>query len=180
MLENPMNESTKRSDSESKVYEIGYVLVPSLPAGKVKETVASFRDLLAKHSAAILDQEEPVLIPLAYEMDKSSGGGAHQRFTEGYFGWIKFECPSSSIEEVRKAFEVDPSMLRTMAISTVREKTYLGKRAKSEARMGDMPVKAGVEAPAAPETPAAAAPIPLSPADIAQVDKSIDEMVKGA
>jgi ribosomal protein S6 len=175
MLENHMNESTK----EPKVYEISYILVPSLPAEKVKETLASFKSLLAKSSAAILEEEAPALISLAYEMDKSSGGGSHQRFNEGYFGWIKFECSPSFIEEIRKAFELDPGMLRTMAISTVREKTYLGKRAKSDTKMDEKAPKIAMEASPRAEISTAAV-ASLSPADIAQVDKSIDEMVKGA
>lgn len=175
MLLNHMNEP-----NDSKVYEISYILVPSLPAEKVGTEVSTLAAILGHHSAAVIAEEAPMLISLAYEMDKSSGGGTHQRFTEGYFGWMKFSLPSSAIEEVRKAFEANPSVLRSLALSTVREKTYLGKRAKSESKAEDKPARMteGTAAPAV-EAPAVI-PAPLSPAEIANVDKSIDEMVKGA
>ena len=169
-----MNEST----SESKVYEIGYLLVPSIPSEKVGEQVSAFNAILEKNSAAILADEAPALISLAYEMDKSTGGGSHQRFNEGYFGWVKFSCPSTAIEEIRKAFDQNPNVLRTLAISTIKEKTYLGKRAKSENRGEERPVISAPDASNAPQE--AVVKAPLSPADMNAVDKQLDEIVKGA
>ena len=132
-----MNEST----SDSKVYEIGYLLVPSIPQEKVAEQTSGFAALLAKNSAEVIDEESPSLISLAYEMDKSTGGGAHQRFDQGYFGWIKFSCSPSAIEEIKKSFDQNQTVLRILAVATVKEKTYLGKRAKSENRAEDKPLK---------------------------------------
>ena len=180
VLQKKMKES-----SESKVYEISYLLVPSLPEEKVGEQAAAFSALLAKHSASVIDEEAPSLISLAYEMDKSQGGGSHQRFDKGYFGWIKFSCLSSSIEEIRKAFEQNPNALRVLAVATLKEKTYLGKRAKSEAKpdsKGEEKQASTAPADAAGAASESAAPAALSmtPTEIAAVDKSIDEMVKGA
>jgi ribosomal protein S6 len=168
-----MNEST----SESKVYEISYLLVPSIPSEKVGAEVATFNAILEKNSAAILADESPSLTVLAYEMDKSTGGGSHQRFNEGYFGWVKFSCSPSVIEDIRKAFDQNPNILRTLAISTVKEKTYLGKRAKSDARPEE---RAAITAPDAPLPHDAAVKAPLSAAEMTAVDKQLDEIVKGA
>jgi len=115
-------------------------------------------------------------------MEKSSGGGAHQRFDRGYFGWIKFSCSPSAIEEIRKSFEQNQYVLRTLAISTIKESTYLGKRAKFEskpenkieekqANPAENMAKHGSES-----KPAAS----LTNAEIAAVDKELDEIVKGA
>jgi ribosomal protein S6 len=176
MLENHMN--------ESKVYEISYLLVPSIPAEKVGAEVERLSGILANNSAEIIADEAPSLIPLAYQMDKSTGAGSYEHYQEGYFGWIKFSCPSSSIEAVQKAFEAVPVMLRTLAVSTIREKTYLGKRAKSDARfdqktesrLEEKPTERRLEASAEKD----AIITPMTPNEIAAVDKSIDEMVKGA
>jgi len=167
MLEKHMTESTHTS----KVYEISYLLVPSLPQEKVGAEAAALSALLAQHSATVIDEEAPSSISLAYEMDKSSGG-AHQRFDQGYFGWIKFSCPSSSIEDIRKGFEQSPNVLRSLAVSTLKEKTYLGKRAKPEARREE----AANPSPA----PAIAPGAPLTASEIAAVDQKLDEIVKGA
>jgi len=175
-LRNTMNESK----SESKVYEIGYLLVPSIPAEKVGEQASAFYSILEKNSAVILADESPSLISLAYEMDKSTGGGSHQRFDEGYFGWVKFSCSPSVVEEIRKAIDQNPNILRTLAISTVSEKTYLGKRAKSENRAEDRSAIAAPDAANAPHEAASAVKAPLSAAEITAVDKQLDEIVKGA
>jgi ribosomal protein S6 len=163
-----MNESTSESKTDSKVYEIGYILVPSLPAEKVGEQVSVFAAILANNSAVVIAEEAPSLISLAYEMDKRD---------QGYFGWIKFFCSPSVIEVVRKAFDQNPHILRTLAILTVREKTYLGKRARSE-----KPAQAvsSDETKLATNPSVAVPAAPMTTAEIAAVDKSIDEIVKGA
>jgi len=179
MLENKMKES-----SESKVYEISYLLVPSLPEEKVSEQAAAFSAILAKNSASVIDEEAPSLMSLAYEMDKSTGGGSHQRFDKGYFGWIKFSCPTSAIEDVRKSFEQSPNSLRVLAVATLKGKTYLGKRVRSEVkaetRGDEKQAAAGARPDAVAVEPGIAATLPMTPAEIAAVDKSIDEIVKGA
>jgi ribosomal protein S6 len=169
MLEKHMKES---------IYEISYILVPSLPAEKVGTEVAAFNAILAKNSAVVLAEEAPAFITLAYEMDKSTGGGSHTRYNEGYFGWVKFSAMSSAIEAIRKAFDQNPNTLRTLAVTTLKENTYLGKRAKTDSR-GDM-VKPAEAAAVSAEIPTAAVIATLSAAEIAKVDKSIDDMVKGS
>ena len=179
-----MNESTSESKTDSKVYEISYLLVPSIPTEKVVGEVSAIAAILEKYSAVIIAEEAPSLTSLAYEMDKSSGGGTHKRFTEGYFGWIKFYCSPSVTEEIRKSFDQNPNILRTLLISTLREKTYLGKRAKSDIKAEEKPIKAPGDEDAAPmsESTAVSTEVPaasLSTAEIAEVDKKLDEMVKG-
>jgi len=175
-----MNESKSESKIDSKVYEIGYLLVPSLPAEKVGEQVSAFTAILEKHSAVVIAEEAPTLISLAYEMDKRD---------HGYFGWIKFYCSPSVIEEIRKSFDQNPNTLRTLAISTVREKTYLGKRAKSENKSENKAEEKTTKEPpvdvVAGSTEEQARAVhttsaPMTAAEITAVDKSIDEMVKGA
>jgi hypothetical protein len=65
-LRKKMNESTSESKKDSKVYEISYILVPSLPAEKVGEQTAALTAILAEHSAVVIDEEAPSLISLAY------------------------------------------------------------------------------------------------------------------
>lgn len=186
MLEKKMNESTSESKKDSKVYEVGYLLVPSLPAEKVSEQTAALYAILTKHSATVIAEEGPSLTSLSYEMDKSSSGGSHQRFDQGYFGWVKFFCSPSSIEEIRKDFDRNPNVLRTLAIATVKEKTYLGKRAKSETKpenkTEEKPAIEGTESQAGTgsEQNGSVVSAPMTPAEMAAVDKKLDEMVKGA
>jgi ribosomal protein S6 len=164
-----------KSDKEDavKVYEIGYLLVSSIPQEKVADNVAELKAVLAKKGANIIGEETAEFTPLAYTMIKKVGA-ANIRFNEGYFGWVKFDLPTSEIENVKKAFEEHVNMLRTLIISTVRTNTYLGKKAPAIIRSEDvMPAAAENAAGMAPVAAAAA-----STASAAEIDKSIDEMVK--
>lgn len=150
-------------EDRMEVYEIGYLLVSSIPAEKVAAEAEALKGILSKKDAAFIAEEAPELRNLSYEMTKKVGA-TNQRFNEGYFGWFKFEMAAKSIEAVKKAFEERPSMLRMLLITTVKEATYLGKKA---------PV---VEAPV---TESAEAPV-VAPASAEEMDKSIDAMVKEA
>src|SRR5579872_1100924 len=78
-----------RTDS-SKVYELGFLLVPSVGNEKVQTEVAALADVLAKNGAEMISSENPILIDLAYPMLKVIH--AHrEKCYQAYFGWMKFE-----------------------------------------------------------------------------------------
>ncbi|MDB5259650.1 MAG: Ribosomal protein [Candidatus Taylorbacteria bacterium] len=162
-----------KSDKEEivKVYEIGYLLVSSIPKEKVADITVELRNIVTNKGANIIAEEAAEITQLAYTMIKKVGA-ANIRFNEGYFGWVKFELSGSEIEAVKKAFEENPNMLRSLIITTVRDTTYLGKKAPAIARSED------VVAPEAPAVEAAAAAPVEVPATVEDIDKSIDEMVK--
>lgn len=159
---------TNIKETEAKAYEIGYLLISSIPGEKVAEVVTSLKDVLSKKGASFIGEGAPELQPLAYTMVKKIGSQNH-RFDEGYFGWFKFLLQAGDIESVKKTFDMHPDMLRMLLITTVKEDTFLGKKApvavltKAEEIAIDVPVVAEA-----------------APASIEEMDKSIDEMVKGA
>ncbi len=161
-------------DDAKKVYEIGYLLVSSIPREKVADVAATLKEVLSKKGAEIIGEEAPELIPLSYTMIKKIGTSNH-RFDQAFFGWVKFELSTKEIEEVKKTLDLHPDMLRFLLITTVKENTYLGKKA---------PVAPGLIVSTAEGVPAeAATPEALpedKPASIEEMDKSIDEMVKEA
>lgn len=168
-----MTETTLK-ESVKKVYEIGYLLISSVPEEKVAGIVSSLKDILTKKNAEVIAEEAPELRMLAYTMIKKIGT-AHQRFDQGYFGWIKFEVSTSEIESIKKAFEMHPDMLRILVVTTIRENTYLGKKT---------PVAPGLLVNTEEVVATEALPLPegdkASTATIEEMDKSIDEMVKEA
>lgn len=165
-------------DDAQKVYEIGYLLVSSVPKEKVANVVAELKNVLSKKSASVIAEEAPELIPLAYTMIKKIGTVNH-RFDEAYFGWIKFELGAGDIEEVKKTLDLKPEMLRFLLITTIRENTYLGKKALV---VPGMPIATEVAQEVTAEV-LGTEPLPLDvkpAASVEDMDKSIDEMVKGA
>ncbi|MDP3962434.1 MAG: 30S ribosomal protein S6 [bacterium] len=161
-----MTETLSLKEDTLKVYEIGYLLVSSIPAEKVADSAAYLKEVLSKKGAVMIAEESPELRELAYTMIKKIGTSNH-RFDQGYFGWFKFELPTKEIESVKKELEAHPEMLRMLVITTVKENTYLGK-------------KAPVAAPASAPVEGVVAEVPVAPVSVEEMDKSIDEMVKEA
>jgi ribosomal protein S6 len=164
-----MKENMK--EDRMQVYEIGYLLVSSIPEEKVEREVALLKGALEKKGADFIGEEAPELRTLAYQMVKKIGPTNH-RFDKGYFGWMKFELASKEIEAIKKSFEENPNMLRMLLINTIRENTYLGK--KSPVPMPE--VSAEPMAEIAPESVLESTPV----VSAEEMDKSIDAMVKEA
>ena len=153
-------------EDRMEIYEIGYLLIPSIPPEKVATEVEALKEVLLKKDAVFIAEEAAELRGLSYEMTKKIGA-SNQRFDEGYFGWFKFEMAAKSIVSAKKTLEENPHMLRMLLITTVKEQTYLGKKA---------PVIEAVLTEAPVEVPVAV----VAPVSSEEIDKSIDAMVKEA
>ena len=166
---------TDKIHDGKKVYEIGYLLISSVPKEKVADVAASIKGVLSKKGANFIGEEAPELISLAYTMIKKIGTSNH-RFNDAYFGWMKFELAAGDIEEAKKTFDLMPEMLRLLVITTVRENTYLGKKAPAAPTLtaenvADVSAEIqGTESPADAKVAGS----------VEEMDKSIDEMVKTA
>lgn len=167
-----MDEKTKK-DSE-QVYEIGYLISPSVPEDKILAEADILRGYVSGAGASIIAEDLPHREKLAYTMRKKTVSGTYEKCNEAYFGWVKFGTDSAKVEEIKKKFNTHQSMLRMLLISTVRENTFLGKRASAiAASLGEKPGMSEKQ-------PEENKPTPVAPASIEEMDKSIDEMVKEA
>lgn len=158
-------ENIKEKEDKMTVYEVSYLLLPSLAPEQVPGKAASLKETLTKLGGAVISDEDPVLIDLAYPMTKVVLTVRHKE-SKGYFGWIKFEMTSDGMEAVKRAFDEHPEILRYLIIKTVRENTLLNgkmKFQKEDKRRDEEPVDA---------LPAEAdAVVPE------ELDKSIDDLV---
>lgn len=145
------------------VYEVGYLIVSSVAEENVPAEAEKIKKIIIDAGASVISEEMPHKEQLAYEMRRKTVSGAYEKYDEAYFGWVKFELSSSKIESVKKAVEVIPSVLRMILITTVKENTYLGKRALS------MTPKAAIAVEEKKDVPVAT---------VEEMDKSIDDMVK--
>ena len=162
------------SDDRQAVYEIGYLLVSSVPDEKVSAEVEAVRAIITGVGSSVIAEEAPHKQQLAYTMRRKTVAGSYEKYDTAYFGWIKFEVGSDKIEAVKKAVELHPTVLRALLLSTVRENTYLGKRAQAIA--AEFNAKEII-----PDAVVAdAKEVVAAPATIEEMDKSIDAMVKEA
>lgn len=112
----------------SRIYELGYHIIPTVAEGDVEGIVGGIRAQIEKTGSSFIAEGAPTLMKLAYEME-SREGDKNVRHDRGYFGWVKFEGTAEAAESLAEALNADNKILRHIVFKTVREDT----RAKMKA-----------------------------------------------
>ena len=115
------------TDVKSSIYEVGYIMVPSIPEENLGGEVTVFKDSLTEMGATFISDEYPKMLELAYEMSRSIAN-KKQKFSYGYFGWVKFECSTTSAKVIKDMLDKNEKLVRYLMIKTVRESTMSSKR----------------------------------------------------
>lgn len=119
---NTVGSSNEAFASEPRVYELGYLAMPSLSEGDLGNKRDALVALITNYQGIVVDEGQPVLIDLAYEMDRVIKN-KRQNFTQAYFGWIKFDLAPESIEALTDEVDSDDELIRSIVVKTVRENT---------------------------------------------------------
>lgn len=116
--------TTETSENEvvSRIYEIGYHIIPTVAEEQVDKIVGEIRGLVEKAGGSFIAEGAPTLIKLAYPMDTREGD-KHVSHDRGYFGWLKFEAPAEAARGLDDALKVNQNILRHIVFQTVREET---------------------------------------------------------
>ena len=171
------------AEETSRIYEIGYMLMPTKKEEEIEVAVAQIRAMIesagggsppertsvragasgGKAGGKFLAEGAPTLQRLAY-LISVRGNGKRVDYDRGYFGWIKFEAPTEVVAPLEKALREMDGVMRSILFRTVREETRARFKTASirEVRRGDI-LKA---APRAEEVAA-----PVSEEDL---DKAIE------
>jgi ribosomal protein S6 len=109
------------------IYEVGYLMLPSIAEENLGAEVTTFKDMFLENGAVFISDEYPKLIELAYEMSRSIEN-KKQKFSYGYFGWVKFECDTNQAKIIKSILDKNEKLVRFIMIKTVRENTMSVKR----------------------------------------------------
>lgn len=131
--------STTEDRAERTVYEIGYLVLPSIPEDSLADVVAKITTSFENEGGTRIDGEAPFKNDLSYEMSKQVGARKYV-VREAYIGWVKFELEPSKIETVKAALEKMDELLRFLIVKVPRETTFTFAEARAR--------KAALEAPA--------------------------------
>jgi ribosomal protein S6 len=118
----------EETDAKSSIYEVGYIMVPSIPDENLGGEVTNLKDSLSDMGATFISDEYPKMLELAYEMTRSIAN-KKQKFSYGYFGWVKFECSTINGKIIKDALDKNEKLVRYLMIKTVRGNTMSTKRA---------------------------------------------------
>ncbi len=160
-------EQTQAKEADgSAVYEIGFHINPALTEGDLGAVVEKVRQALGQ--AEIISQRYPERLKLAYTIELAHTG-KREKFTEGYFGAIKFATAREAIPALEVALRGMKEIIRFLLIETTRQdQTPAPRRAvfTSDRLEGEV-----IHKPAAP--------VEEKAAEVSQeeLDKSIDALV---
>ncbi|MDP3763448.1 MAG: 30S ribosomal protein S6 [bacterium] len=125
------------------VYELSFLILPSIPEDKLSDVVNSIRKVVTKEGGIEIDAEAPFKQPLAYSMSKTIGA-SHYVLTDAYLGWIKFEVEPANVLAIKVGVEKIEEILRFLLVKAPRETIFTF--AKARAVLEDKEEPTSVEA----------------------------------
>jgi len=152
-------------DTNSRVYELGYLLVPTIIEENLPMVYGNLKELVSSLGGVHVSDDMPKMINLAYAMTKVISNVLN-KFKTAYFGWIKFTMDSDKVLELKKKLDLDPNLIRFLILKTVKENTIAAKRfVRSESRRRPITRKNDSSEPA----------VPINKEEI---DKEIDALIE--
>lgn len=121
------------SETNTRLYELGFILVPTTPETEVSSKVESLKTLIKGVEGVISSEGAPEYIDLAYTMERSVGSKKY-KYSQGYFGWLKFETTPDALLALKKALDADLDIVRYILLKTNTENTIVFKKPKVEAK----------------------------------------------
>lgn len=115
---------------ELTVYEIGYLILPSIPEDKLSSVTSAIRKVIITEGGTEIDAEEPFKEPLAYTMSKTIGASRYV-LSDAYLGWIKFEADRAKAPAIKAGIEKIEEVLRFLLIKAQRETTFTLAKARA-------------------------------------------------
>ncbi|HVZ75679.1 MAG TPA: 30S ribosomal protein S6 [Candidatus Paceibacterota bacterium] len=133
------------------IYEVAFHVLPTVEEAKVADVVERVRMQISKMGAEVLNEQFPAKMQLAYTIERANAG-KREKYTEGYFGWIKFAVEErEGIPALAEALRADREVLRHLIVETVREDASAPRRAVfSSNRLEGETIKKPTSAPEAP------------------------------
>jgi ribosomal protein S6 len=121
------------SETNTRLYELGFILVPTTPESEVPEKVELLKSLIKGVEGSVVKEGVPEFIDLAYTMERSVGSKKY-KYSQGYFGFIKFETSPEMLEALKKALDGQLDVVRYILLKTNPENGIVFKKPKIEAK----------------------------------------------
>jgi len=122
-----MENNNEEREINSRVYEVGYLLLPTISEEEMPGVYTKLKDLVVSLGGEIISDEMPKMISLAYTMSKIIKN-VRNKFDSAYFGWVKFQMEPEKVLELKKKLNLDLNLIRFLVLKTVKENTIATKR----------------------------------------------------
>ncbi len=158
-----MTEGNEEDKAPVRVYELAFLVSPTISEEKVAEQATRIRAIVEKKGAYILSEEFPKFRQLSYVLTKPLGG-KNEKYSSAYFGWVKFESGSDTLADIKTDVEHEGGIVRFLIVKTDREAKFPAKPAfwRKDAPKRETQKPEGKTTPTMTE---------------AEIDKTIEELV---
>lgn len=107
--------NTQQESNETRLYEIGYLFVPSLTEEEASKVVDTIKELVEDHDGKVHAEGGPEYIDLAYSIEYAVDE-VKQEFRNAYFGWIQFETDGQSAEDIQETLRQNDDIIRILCM----------------------------------------------------------------
>ncbi|HEY0979813.1 MAG TPA: 30S ribosomal protein S6 [Candidatus Paceibacterota bacterium] len=121
---------------DTRTYELSYLVTPTTPEADLETVVSGLKAEIEKAGGAVIAEGNPDFIDLAYVIEKNVAS-KKMKWSQGYFGWIKFTAEPEAMAVLKKAFDANLAIMRYMLIKTHAENVVTFKKPKLEARRAE-------------------------------------------
>lgn len=111
---------TAKEVGEPRVYELGFLLLPTIAEEDVAAKVAVLKEYCEKAGGIFISENFPKKTGLAYPIAKKIED-KNTSFTSAYFGALKYEFVPEHVAALHTQLQNEASVLRFLLIQTVRE-----------------------------------------------------------
>ena len=113
---------TAEEAAVSRIYEVGYHLVPTIKEEDLDKVVGGVRSIIEKAGGSFIAEGAPALTRLAYPLHVMEKG-KRVEYDRGFFGWLKFESTTDTVDALNEALKRSADVMRSMVFETVRDDT---------------------------------------------------------
>ena len=156
-------------ETESKVCELAYHLIPELEEADVKARAQELVDLITQNNGSVLISKEPKRSHLSYPI-------RHKQYS--YLGVLEFKAPAEAVEKINAQIKLRNDVLRFLLLKkdTGALRTLGEPRAERMRARAHEPTVAKIRssAPASEKETKAGSKIKTE-----EIEKEIEEVIKG-
>ncbi len=107
---------------ESRLYELGFHLIPSLSGEDLSAAVATLKELITNKGGVLIREQVAEKKELAYAIQKDID---RKRYTyeDAYFGWMQFTAMPAAAHEIKETLENSDTVLRFLVVKITEEMT---------------------------------------------------------
>ncbi len=113
-----MSKKETKTTENAQLYELGFHINPTLAEDKADAVFSKIKGVITSNKGEVVKEGALKNIKFAYTIIKKIEG-VNERFTNGYFGWVKFNAESSVIEKIKKSMDDNVSVIRYIFVKTV-------------------------------------------------------------